>query len=329
MLEICQKTQLLLSRQYQNQTLAHAIVIQGRSTLANRALADWLVELLICQKPVTKLSELDEQALVLQACGHCKTCLLNKADNFPDHLNLQSENKTIGVDDIRRGNSFLEKTAHIGQVKTVLIPASDTMTVAASNALLKTLEEPNPNNYIILLTQELDSLLPTIVSRCAVLTIKSEVGQALLNSLQLSMDSKNLYFDNGLNDNAFINSSQLAELTSEDTYHAYQTFTQCYLGYLNNTVEEKQLLDQLNDSEHAIRWLENLTCNLIRKFYLSDIVQQTNFSKQFGIEVSVLKQLYQAIINSNKLIKSYAQVNRQLICQQLLVTINNIIRSST
>ncbi len=48
------------------------------------------------------------------------------------------------------------------------------MTIAAANALLKTLEEPSENSIIILLTSDIDILLPTIVSRCRVINIKPQ-----------------------------------------------------------------------------------------------------------------------------------------------------------
>lgn len=327
MFEICQRSQVLLSEQYQNNTLAHAIIIQGIAGTGKRNLANWLIELLICQQPETTLT-VSGEAKLSQACGRCKACLLNRSDNYPDHLLLTSENKTIGVDDIRRGNSFLEKTAHLGQVKTVLLPDATSMTIAASNALLKTLEEPNANNYIVLLTDDIDALLPTIVSRCAVFTVKAEVGQALLNQVNFSPELNTGFFDINIDEAAFINSSQLPELTNEQAFIAHQQFSQCYLSFLKTGQEEKQLLAQLIEQKHALRWLEKITCNLVRKFYLANNTAQTNFNNEVGVTVTVLNQVHQAIINSNKLIKSYTQVNRQFVCEQLLVTLINLIRQS-
>ena len=80
-------------------------------------------------------------------------------------------------------NRFLQTTAHIGKFKTVLIENAQTMTQAAANALLKTLEEPTANSIIILVTNDIEMLLPTIVSRCRVLNIRPNVGQALLQSM--------------------------------------------------------------------------------------------------------------------------------------------------
>jgi len=344
MLPICREKQLQLSKQYQQNTLAHAIIFQGVTGSGKEALGQWLIELLICLEPKLSSNNTHDEAAITIACGQCKTCLLRKSGSYPDHLLLASENKTLGVDDVRRGNSFLEKTAHLGRVKTILIPQAQIMTVAAANALLKTLEEPSANSYIVLLTDELDALLPTIVSRCAVYAIRPLVGQALIAQLKMQ-GNRVLLGDEGnkvVNDNSFVNLSQLAELTDEQTFQQYEEFNHCYRDYLSSGQSESKLLSLLVENKHGIRWLEKITCNLVRKQYLehSPKTDSTVLAAQ-KIEVSgsiesdlelsaqVLNTIYQAIINSNKLIKSYTQANRQFVAEQLLMMINDIVRPST
>ncbi len=346
MLPICREKQLQLSRQYQQNTLAHAVILQGIEGAGKDDLAKWLIDLLLCKQPVLSTTGSSDDTAISHACGQCKACLLRKSDSYPDHLLLTSENKTLGVDDIRRGNAFLEKTAHLGHVKTILVPQAQIMTVAAANALLKTLEEPSKNSFIILLTDELETLLPTIVSRCAVYAIRPLVGKALraqLNNLSTneSVLSQNENIDSTLNDNAFINLSQLAELTDEVIFQQYQDFNKCYLSYLSNGNTESELLKQLTGHKHGLRWLEKITCNLVRKYYLStdtkvgelsltNQVDKVNKDSlvELDLSVEVLNAIYQAIISSNKLIKSYTQANQQFVVEQLLMTINNIVRPS-
>ncbi len=343
MLPICREKQVQLSRQYQQGTLAHAILIQGIEGSGKDALATWLIELLICQQPSLTTSTVDLD-IISQACGQCKSCLLRKSATYPDYLLLRSDNKTLGVDDIRRGNAFLEKTAHLGKTKTILIPQAQIMTVAAANALLKTLEEPTANSYIVLVTDDIDSLLPTIISRCAVYSIRPMVGAALLAQLKVSkLDDSVISSDSSCNkvlsDNDFVNLSQLAELTDEAIYQEFQTFNKNFLDYLYQGQSESMLLSQLIENTHGLRWLEKITCNLVRKHYLnkgSDFGSSLTLSQggtvnenmisDKHIPVDVLNQVYLAIINSNKLIKSYIQANRQLVSEQLLMTINNIVR---
>jgi len=340
MLPICGEIQLQLSRQYQQHTLAHAIILQGVAGTGKDALAQWLIELLICIQPKLIPSESNDEMSISVACGQCKTCLLLKSGSYPDHLLLASDNKTLGVDDVRNGNSFLEKTAQLGQVKTILIPQAQTMTVASANALLKTLEEPSANSFIVLLTDELESLLPTIVSRCAVYSIRPLIGQALLD--QLTEQGSKLVSNDDRLTNTFANISQLAELTDEEIFKQYEKFSQSYLNYLLSGKSESELLSQLVDNKHGLRWLEKITCNLMRQQSLRKVTANGNTpyldknvaetikgQTQIDISTRVLNEIYQAIINSNKLIKSYTQANRQFVAEQLLMMINDIVRTPT
>lgn len=331
MLQICREKQVQLSRQYQQNTLAHAIIIQGIEGAGQAALAKWLIELLICQNPRT-ITHPHESESISEACGQCKTCLLKKTDNYPDHLLLKTDNKTLGVDDIRRGNAFFEKTAQLGKVKTILIPQAQTMTVAAANALLKTLEEPTANSYIVLITEDLDSLLPTIVSRCALYVIRPIIGEALLAQLNVSNDGNILGSNSSIvsdKANVYVNLSQLPELTDKAIYQEFQEFNKDFLDYLMNGKSENKLLNQIVDSKHSLRWLEKITCNLLREYHLNNIREQSSMMANKHISAQVLNQIYQAIITSNKLIKSYLQANRQFVGEQLLMTINDIVRPAT
>jgi DNA polymerase III subunit delta' len=78
----------------------------------------------------------------------------------------EEESDSIKVDQVRSLQPFIEKTSlHQGK-KIVIFRLAEQMNVAASNALLKMLEEPQGNSLLILLTENSSLLLPTIVSRC-------------------------------------------------------------------------------------------------------------------------------------------------------------------
>lgn len=333
MVEIYREKQELLSRQYQQQKLPHAIIIQGIMGAGKGVLARWLLDLIICQQPQLT-NGLNSESPILLACNKCKTCLLMKGNTYPDHLHLSSENKTLGVDDIRRGNSFLEKTAHLGACKTILIPQAQSMTVAGANALLKTLEEPTDNSFIILLTDDIDTLLPTIISRCAVYAIRPKVGEALLRELRNDnndmLPSHPSYRNSSVDDNAFVNLSQLAELIDEKVMDEFIIFQDYFIDYLHSNKSESKLLNQLIDNKHGFRWLEKIICNLLRHNHLNKGSNEDDILKDIStISPQALYAIYQAIINSNKLIKSYIQSNRQFVAEQLIMMINNILKPST
>ena len=101
-----------------------------------------------------------------EGCGHCLSCRQFKDGNFPDFLCLKPEGKNIKIDQIRELNKKLGFAPVLGKYRVYVICRAQTMTIEAANAFLKILEEPPPQNILILNTTELLNLLPTIVSRC-------------------------------------------------------------------------------------------------------------------------------------------------------------------
>lgn len=310
--------QQILCRQFCDDNLPHAILVNGVTGAGKVELAQWLVHLLNCQQPQT-INNTTEK--LLQSCGHCKSCLLLKSNNYPDYLNLIAEKNSLGVDEIRHTNSFLQKTAHLGKFKTVLIEHAQTMTQAAANALLKTLEEPSANSVIVLLTNDIEMLLPTIISRCRVLNIRPNVGQALLQTM--SKQTLSLESDTEVNDN-FVNLTQLPELTDKATNEAFQAFKLCYINYLQGQQLESQLLQQLLNGEHALRWLEQITVNLLREQFIA--VNDLTHNNIHNAER--LNKLYKVIINGCKIIKSYTQANKQFVYEQLIMAISDVIEQT-
>ncbi|MBI6941093.1 DNA polymerase III subunit delta' [Pseudomonas putida] len=140
---------------------AHAYLLHGPQGIGKRALAERLMARLLCQQPQG-----------LDACGQCKACLLLKAGSHPDNFVLEPEeaDKPIKVDQVRELVSFVVQTAQLGGRKVVLIEPVEAMNVNASNALLKSLEEPSGDTVLLLVSHQPSRLLPTIKSRCQQVT---------------------------------------------------------------------------------------------------------------------------------------------------------------
>jgi DNA polymerase-3 subunit delta' len=315
---------ILLSQQFIQIKLPHAMLITGAEGVGKLALAEWLSNLILCQSP--KKVDCSEQqefknltlvqgssiAYYLDSCGYCKHCSLRQSHSYPDHLSLGSESTSIGVDDVRNANSFLEKKSHIGDYKTLLVPHAETMTIAASNALLKTLEEPTEKSIIILLSHDSEMLLPTIISRCRLMHIKPLVGDKLFSKTCYNIDDES---------NAFVNSTHVPELTNEAVNLEYKQFKLYYLSMLNSGDGESLLLTELRNNLHGLRWLEKITCNLQRELLLDNHVSSLSNNR---ISAEILNSIYQLIINSRKNIKLYPQANKAFILEELLMLIIDI-----
>ncbi len=96
----------------------------------------------------------------------------------PDFRWLAPEKGVIPVDAIRRLRDFSVGAPQMAPAKAVVIEDADRMNVNAANALLKTLEEPAANTYLILTSQRAGTLPPTIRSRCQKVAIARDAQAA-------------------------------------------------------------------------------------------------------------------------------------------------------
>lgn len=110
-------------------------------------------------------------------------------DNGIEDLDIViiEHDKAIGIGEIRELQKRLFLKPLRGKFKAVILKNAQNLTLEAQNALLKVLEEPPPNTFIILTVAKKDLLLPTTTSRCKVIEIKEEAvhfsGQELTQAL--------------------------------------------------------------------------------------------------------------------------------------------------
>ncbi len=151
----------------------HAWLFVGPEGVGRRTTAEAMAQSLLCSQPARNGT----------SCGQCEDCRLFEADTHPDfhlvykelarfHDDANVRNRVmqeLSIDVIRQ---FLIAPANQGPVrrrgKVFVVRQAELMSVAAQNALLKTLEEPPAGVTIILLVERLERLLPTTQSRCAV-----------------------------------------------------------------------------------------------------------------------------------------------------------------
>jgi DNA polymerase-3 subunit delta' len=160
--------------------LHHALLFTGPLGIGKSLLAAELAAFLLCHAPDTQRG----------ACGKCKSCVLRQAGNHPDLMQLTDTSQSIGVDAVRDISYFLQNAAQQGGARVVLIAAAERFTEAAANALLKTLEEPGDNSFLVLQTTAPALLLPTILSRCQRWDIAPYYGTQLLDWLGLHFSAE-------------------------------------------------------------------------------------------------------------------------------------------
>ena len=137
--------------------MAHALMLAGPKGIGKERLALALAQRLLCTAEMSKY-----------ACGSCKSCQLLLAGNHPDLsvLEPEEEGKRILIDPVRKLCTLLSKTAQQGGWKLAVIMPAESMNISASNALLKSLEEPQGKTLLILVSHRPGMVSATIRSRC-------------------------------------------------------------------------------------------------------------------------------------------------------------------
>lgn len=142
--------------------VSHAYIINGEKGSGKKLIANTFAKALQCEEKG------------VNPCGRCTSCMQTESENNPDIIRVTHEKASIGVDDIRISvNNDIGVKPYRAPYKIYIIDEAEKMTEQAQNAILKTIEEPPSYAIILLLTANLNTLLPTIQSRCITLNLKT------------------------------------------------------------------------------------------------------------------------------------------------------------
>ncbi len=225
-----------LCKRLEDKQLPHALLLRGQSGVGKRQFALAFAQYVLCQ------NRSDE----LRACGYCRPCLLNKAGTHPDLLLLEPEErgKQIKVGQVRTMIEFTEKTPQQGGFRVVVLCPAEAMNISSANALLKCLEEPGRDTLLLLVSEQVSSLLPTIRSRCQqLLFTRPDQAQALAWLQQLITDPEQ--------------ARTLLQLAAGEPVTALRYGQEGLLSQRDTMVDDLAKLSrgQLSAAELAVRWL--------------------------------------------------------------------------
>ena len=152
--------------------LPHAFLFSGLPGVGKKTVAVNFAKVVNCSNRVDG-----------DCCDECSACIRANGGGFPDLLVIEAIDQFIGIDVIRSLDEELSFPPLEGRKRVIIIDEAHKMTDEAANALLKTLEEPPPDNVIILVVPEPGMLLPTVVSRTCHLRFQPLTDRAVADIL--------------------------------------------------------------------------------------------------------------------------------------------------
>lgn len=301
--------------------VSHSYIFTGEPGSGKKLLAGTFAMTLQCEDDGT------------EPCQKCDSCKKAIGKNHPDIIMVNHEKPgTISIDEIR--DQVINDVAikpYCSPYKIYIIADAQMMTVQAQNALLKTIEEPPEYAVIMLLTDNVDSLLPTIQSRCVRLDLKVVDDSLVKNYL---MERLHIPDYQAEIDTSFAQGS-IGRAKAAATSEEFSKMTQNALKILKyaNNMEVYELTDaikNLSTEKHNIN--EYLD---IFQFWFRDVLmfkatkeidnlvfkQEINYIKEQASERSYenLEKILEALEKTK--VRLHANVNFELALELLFLTI--------
>ena len=266
--------------------LPHGIIISGPDGIGKKILANAISSRLL----INKTTNIDNSDLV-NSNSHPDYFYLNNEKVLLHNITFR-KNKWDDEKGQRNVNDFLSKTPSISINKVAVIVNAQTMNDESQNALLKSLEEPSPNSYIIMITNRPKCLLNTIYSRCQVINIPSlkiddlnkwliNNGVSDVNALDFPSFTSPLKILEELENNQHLNFKQFIKIITEFIFNNSDT---------NSTIKNIISLDidLIMKINYLIEFLKIILKSRLLSEDLSGVFKDFNSSNFNNLKISNL-----------------------------------------
>ncbi|MEI6092082.1 MAG: DNA polymerase III subunit delta' [bacterium] len=260
-----------------------SFIFSGPRGIGKQYAATQIVKSLLCKK--------------IPACNTCDECRRVDKEIHPNVIIIrpESDSKEIKIDSIRELVKSLTFSAAEGNKRFVIIDDAHRMNNNSSNTLLKTLEEPPHDTVFVLLTSNLHSMLPTIISRCEVVRFSPMAEEKMLKILNISSGNKLIPYAMG-SISIFNFYSDNQEQTSK-LIDFMQTPSQSYVNISDLTSDVMEMISSDNKAQE-LENMENIISlimfSLVKKYEAESENKERSYDILNSIEEirTISKKIY-------------------------------------
>lgn len=167
-----------------------------------------------------------------EPCDACNICRSITEGRAPDVIEIDAASNR-GIDEIRSLRERVHYAPNLARYKVYIIDEVHMLTEAASNALLKTLEEPPPHVIFVLATTEPHKVLPTIMSRCQRFNFRRLSQGAIVDKLKLICQEEDI--------NVGLESLKLIAQAATGSLRDAENLLQQLIAYYGNQIDFDQM----------------------------------------------------------------------------------------
>ena len=274
--------------------LSHAMIIEGQEGVGKNQICQYLINGLLSEKNSQNLIKNNSHPDLF--CINSET-LISYFQRV-DKDKLRNKTKKIPVGFIREAIDFIMLKPGLSKNKILFIDGAENLTVSSQNALLKTLEEPPQNTYIIIQSNRFKCLNQTIYSRCQLIHFNNLLQDELYSWAEDILQNKN---DKSVIP-AYMTPKKVSQLIEDGSFEDLKVLSIHLNSLFNKGVDGKVISDIIDiniDFNEKLNYIIDFALSIskegtsdIHPVRLSDYIQELSNFRENLFEINSLNQKY-------------------------------------
>ena len=274
--------------------LSHALIVEGQEGVGKNQICQYLINGL--------LNEKNSKNLVKNNSHPDLFCINNETlisyFQREDKDKLKNKTKKIPVGFIREAINFVLLKSGLSKNKILFIDGAENLTISSQNALLKTLEEPPQNTYIIIQSNRFKCLNQTIYSRCQLIHFNNLSQDELYDWAEDILQNKN---DKSVIP-SYMTPKKVSQLIEDDLFEDLKKLNNYLYALFNKGIDGKVISDVIDlniDFNEKLNYIIDFALSIskegtsnIHPVRLSDFIQELSNFRENLFEINSLNQRY-------------------------------------
>ena len=274
--------------------LSHALIVEGQEGVGKNQICQFLINGLLNEKNSQNLIKNNSHPDLFCINNETLTSYFQREDKNK----LKNKTKKIPVGFIREAIEFVMLKSGLSKNKILFIDGAENLTISSQNALLKTLEEPPQNTYIIIQSNRFKCLNQTIYSRCQLIHFNNLSQDELYSWAEDILQDKN---DKSVIP-SYMTPKKVSELIEDDLFEDLKKLNNLLYTLFNKGIDGKVITDVIDlniDFNEKLNYIIDFTLSIskegtsnIHPVRLSDFIQELSTFRENLFEINSLNQRY-------------------------------------
>ena len=274
--------------------LSHALIVEGQEGVGKNQICQFLINGLLNEKNSQNLIKNNSHPDLFCINNETLTSYFQRVDKDK----LKNKTKKIPVGFIREAIDFVMLKSGLSKNKILFIDGAENLTISSQNALLKTLEEPPQNTYIIIQSNRFKCLNQTIYSRCQLIHFNNLSQDELYDWAEDILQNKN---DKSVIP-SYMTPKKVSQLIEDGLFEDLKKLNNYLYALFNKGIDGKVISDVIDlnlDFNEKLNYIIDFALSTskegnsnIHPVRLSDFIQELSNFRENLFEINSLNQRY-------------------------------------